>query len=301
MNHLEQLRSTAIERGVPAEAADRIGRFLRVAIWVCAPNRYGAGSAEQHGGVVGQNGGLPRLPVGTEWPYADISGLGRLPLPFIASLDCAKLPRADGLELPADGSLLFFLAHEHALHSDDEHEFARVVHVPAGTATAQVDQPPPHDDDWFESGFLRLRSDLVALVQPEMPGWFDEPENLEFESDAVQLQVGDTAHLEDLRTLFEELWPQATTGADLYLGGYSMELGIGENAEYGMAEDSIAHDVPDRDRLVEEETIRLMSEWLPLAQFQLEDQVHVGRFLIRHEDLAARRFDRVRSLTMFTE
>jgi hypothetical protein len=155
MTHLEQLRSAAIERGIPAEAADRIGRFLRVASWVCNANRYGIGSVERHGGVVGQNSGLPSLPAGTEWPYADISGLGRLPLPFIASIDCAKLPRVDGLELPADGSLLFFLAHEHALDAHDEHEFARVVHIPAGTATVRVDQPPPHDDDWFESGFLR--------------------------------------------------------------------------------------------------------------------------------------------------
>jgi hypothetical protein len=136
-----------------------------------------------------------------------------------------------------------------------------------------------------------------------MPGWFDEPEDLEFESDVVQLQVGDTAHLEDLGTLFKELWPQVTTGADLYLGGYSMELGSGDNAEYRMAQKLVALHVPNRYRLLEEETIRLMSEWVPLAQFQfqLQDQVYVGRFLIRHEDLAARRFDRVRSLTMFTE
>ncbi|MEV4052032.1 DUF1963 domain-containing protein [Amycolatopsis sp. NPDC049688] len=293
MNHLEQLRSAAAERGIPAEAADRIGRFLRVAIWVCNAHRYGIGPAEREGGVVGQNGGLPRLPAGAEWPYADISGPDRLPLPFVASVDCAKLPRADGLELPADGSLLFFLAHEHDLHAPG---FARVVHIPAGTATVQVEQPPPHDEV-----FLRPQSDLVALVQPEMPGWFDEPENLEFESDAVRRQVGDTTHLEELRTVFKQLWPQVTTGADLYLGGYSTELGIGENAEYEMAEDSTPPDAPDRDRLVEEETIRLMREWIPLAQFQTEDQVHVGRFLIRHEDLAARRFERVRSLTMFTE
>src|SRR5438034_11218845 len=155
MNHLEQLRSTAIERGIPAEAADRVGRFLRVAIWVCDVTRYGIGSAARHAGVVGQNGGLPRLPGGTAWPYAAISGLGRLPLPFIASLGRAKLPRVEGLELPVDGSLLFFLAHEHALHAHDEQEFARVVHIPAGTATVQVEQSPPHDDAWFESGFLR--------------------------------------------------------------------------------------------------------------------------------------------------
>jgi hypothetical protein len=31
-----------------------------------------------------------------------------MPLPFIASFDCAALPRVEDLPLPADGSLLFF-------------------------------------------------------------------------------------------------------------------------------------------------------------------------------------------------
>ena len=37
---------------------------------------------------------------------------GSSPLPFIFSVDCAALPRADGFGLPAGGSLLFFLDHE---------------------------------------------------------------------------------------------------------------------------------------------------------------------------------------------
>ncbi|HUQ55244.1 DUF1963 domain-containing protein [Lentzea sp.] len=69
---------------------------------------------------MGQGGGLPRLPVGVGWPGTS--------LPFIASVDCAALPRAEGLPLPEDGSLLFFLHHEHDLLAPlntDEQESAR--------------------------------------------------------------------------------------------------------------------------------------------------------------------------------
>lgn len=51
---------------------------------------------------------------------------------------------------------------------------------------------------------------------------------------------------------------------------------------------------------MEEEAHRLMREWVPLAQFELDD-VYIGRFLIRHDDLAAGRLDKACSFTAFTE
>jgi hypothetical protein len=56
----------------------------------------------------------------------------------------------------------------------------------------------------------------------------------------------------------------------------------------------------EREARLEKEALRVMREWVPLAQF-VPDDVYRGRFLIRHEDLAARRFDRARSFTAFTE
>ncbi|MEU2700015.1 MULTISPECIES: DUF1963 domain-containing protein [Micromonospora] len=51
-----------------------------------------------------------------------------------------------------------------------------------------------------------------------------------------------------------------------------------------------------------EEEQRVMREWVPLAQFGVPDEEYVNaRFLIRHDDLAARRFDRVLSFCEFTE
>jgi hypothetical protein len=68
-----------------------------------------------------------------------------------------------------------------------------------------------------------------------------------------------------------------------------MELGIGDNPESHIAQDD------------DEETRRVMREWVPLARFRTAEDVYYGRFLIRHEVLAARRFDRALSFTMVTE
>ena len=51
---------------------------------------------------------------------------------------------------------------------------------------------------------------------------------------------------------------------------------------------------------LEEEALRVMREWVPLAQFDPEE-VYLARLLIRHDDLAAGRFDKALSFTTFTE
>jgi len=52
----------------------------------------------------------------------------------------------------------------------------------------------------------------------------------------------------------------------------------------------------------DEEVHRVMREWVPLAQFGLpEDEYVNGRFLIRHEDLAAHRVDQALSFSEFLE
>ncbi|NEA98093.1 DUF1963 domain-containing protein [Streptomyces sp. SID13726] len=119
MNHRERFHSAAVEQGIPEDEVRRFAGFLRFAI----------GTSPGYDGVpVGQMGGLARLPEGMPWPACD-----SMPLPFIASFDCAALPRVDDLPLPADGSLLFFLHHDRAydereeFDKDDEMAYARVV------------------------------------------------------------------------------------------------------------------------------------------------------------------------------
>jgi hypothetical protein len=55
-----------------------------------------------------------------------------------------------------------------------------------------------------------------------------------------------------------------------------------------------------RNLRLEEEALRVMREWVPLAQF-VPDEVYQARFLIRHDGVAAGRFDKALSFTAFTE
>ncbi|MGW6521882.1 MULTISPECIES: DUF1963 domain-containing protein [unclassified Streptomyces] len=71
------------------------------------------------------------------WPSA-----GNSPLPFIYSVDCGALPRVDGFDRSADGTLLFFLDHEED-HLDDTGRYARVVYVQDGADTAVAEPPTP--------------------------------------------------------------------------------------------------------------------------------------------------------------
>ena len=80
MDRYEQFRSAAIDRGIPEDEAGRFAEHLRFAVW--------AWPCQDGEEVVGQAGGLPRLPVGMQWPG------GEFPLPFIGSVECAALPSA---------------------------------------------------------------------------------------------------------------------------------------------------------------------------------------------------------------
>jgi uncharacterized protein YwqG len=302
MNRHEQFRRAAIERGVPSDEADEFADQLRFAIWL------GVGGPGEE--VVGQRGGRPRLPVGAEWPS---SGRGS-PLPFIASVDCAALPRAEGLPLPADGSLLFFLHHEEDLDAGPTEggpEFARVLHVPAGTDTAVASPPPDHESTTFfheDIPFLAPERLLSAWVDPVLPKWIEE-QDVEFEADVVKRLFDDLAHLEELCELVDDLWPESDRDPALRIGGYCREIGGQDGPWTQMAQAALRarhgdpSDLPrsERIRLRREEEYRLVRERVPLAQFHTESDVYHGCFLISSDDLAATRFDGMRSFTMFTE
>ncbi|GIJ45361.1 hypothetical protein Val02_22470 [Virgisporangium aliadipatigenens] len=307
MDYHGQFRRAALERGIPDDAVRRFAELLRFEIRT---------SARPEGVAVGRSGGLPRLPVETEWPTVEEDGRA-LPLPFVASLNCAALPRVDSLPLPPDGSLLFFLEHEHAWDCYDvqaEQRYARVMYVPAGTGTVAVEKPPVGHDEWSLSlagPFVRPERTLYGSVHPELASWLEyDDEDFEFVSKPARELVAALTHVEELRALVEELWPEDTRGSELWLGGGSMELGMGETPESFIAAASVrarreAEELElspaEINALEEEETLRVMREWVPLAQFHTYDDVYFGRFMIRIEDLVARRFDRALSFAMFTE
>jgi uncharacterized protein YwqG len=92
-------------------------------------------------------GGLPNLPDNVEWPHGhEHFGFkrGRIPLHFMAQIDCAELPRIDAA-LPASGMLFFFANIDDAAdwmeHPADH--YRRVVYVPHVAAGQPLRQPPP--------------------------------------------------------------------------------------------------------------------------------------------------------------
>ncbi|MDG4780872.1 DUF1963 domain-containing protein [Micromonospora sp. WMMD961] len=287
MDHQGKFRAAALEVGIPDDEIGRFTTHLRLSI------RLGGGS----GGVpVGQFGGLPRLPVGMDWPVAGASRL-----PFIFSVDCAALPEVDGSGLPVDGSLLFFLDPEED-HLAREPGYARVVYVPAGTDTEVAEQPTDHE-------MVGEQYDVVATLVAQLPDWFGTNED-EDDLSPFQQQVNhdlerDLPHLDELRTLADDLWPPNEGLASAYIGGYADDEVITSIAEQILAgrekAGEIVIPVAKWYSQVEEEKHRLTSEWLSLARFPLADEFYHGSFVIRHDDLAAGRLDRALSVTEFSE
>jgi uncharacterized protein YwqG len=93
-------------------------------------------------------GGLPRMPVGTEWPRAK----PKKPLHFVAQVDCAGLPQDlwGGLG-PREGWLLLFVDIE-AINEQKRRPIARVLHV---SELGPETEPP--------AGLIFARRDVVDL------------------------------------------------------------------------------------------------------------------------------------------
>jgi hypothetical protein len=174
-------------RRLPPAIAERWITLIRLGVRLRA-----CGRGEKR---VGQLGGLPSLPAGMAWPVWDGEG----PLNFVASIDCAKLPR-DGLDLPLpqDGTLLFFYYDPYDPFDDpfrwrtvgkwDPESLvagARVLHVPAGVAVAEREAP---------TGSCEYECvPLTATQIPTGPDWFHP----EFRAACRNLPDSDQAYLQD--------------------------------------------------------------------------------------------------------
>ncbi|BBH63394.1 hypothetical protein ACTI_00790 [Actinoplanes sp. OR16] len=119
MDVRQEFRSAAREQGVPVNDIERWVRLARPQTEL-VPKGDGLP-------VAGRFGGLAALPEGTEWPAGQC---------LVLTLDLAAIP-SDGhdLDLPADGSLLFFV------EPDFTPTECRVVHVPAGTPVTEHPNP----------------------------------------------------------------------------------------------------------------------------------------------------------------
>ncbi|MGW0928063.1 DUF1963 domain-containing protein [Streptomyces sp. NPDC002644] len=286
MDHQGEFRRAALESGVPEDEISRFGSHLRLAIGL---------SAGGEGAPVGHIGGLPRLPVGMAWPSA-----GDVPLPLLLSVDCGALPTVDGFDLPADGTLLFFVHRERDFGASraDPGPYARVVYVPAGAETTVAEPPDPACAGERIDVRAGLRAELPLWLEEgdEDEGWHEFWEDLEwedmssFQQRLARYMERGLPHLDGLRSLARDLWP---SGAPLVIGGYADdEATVGGVLAKSLADGAWLS-------YADEDALRLAGEWIPLAREARVYEEHSTTFLIRHDDLAAARWDEALTVTHF--
>lgn len=251
MDDQGRFRDAALAAGFPDDEVDRFLGRLRLSI------RLTAGA---DGVPAGHAGGTPRLPVDEG-------------LPFVFSVDCAAVPRIEGL--PAAGSLLFYLDHEKDLlaAAEGDQSYARVVYVPSGV---EIDDP--------ESS---LRATIVADLADDHQDDEDEDEG------------------DELLALAGEFWPPGGGFPTAYIGGHVDDEVLTSIAEQTLAgrekAGEITVPIAGWYSAVDREKQRLAGEWLTLASFPTDDESYSGSFVIRYDDLAAGRLDKALSVTTFSE
>ncbi|XVU29654.1 DUF1963 domain-containing protein [Actinoplanes sp. CA-054009] len=280
MDHQGRFHEAALALDIPGEEIRRFIGHLRLTIRLTGgsvPSPEGTDSPRALA-VDGADLPLALAVDGADLPLA--LAVDGADLPLALAVDCAALPRVDGFALPAGGTLLFFLDHEndHLAAATGEQKYAQVVHTPAAVA-----------------------QHARATLRAELPDWFEPDEEEDdlspFEQQRAEDLKRDLPHLDELITLADDLWPPDGAMATAHLGGY-----VDDEVMTSIAEQT-ATDVPTAKWYshVEKEKHRLASEWLTLARFPLPDDYYQASFVIRHDDLAAGRFDRAYSVTTFSE
>jgi len=289
----------------PALDPDKIKRIAQLSIRLLAgaknPPSYFLGASRM--------AGVPDVPGDFQWPYfepqegdTDCCGtalpLGRpLPLEFIAQLDLAKLPRIDPA-IPSTGWLYFFYdvkGQPSGIYPKHKDRF-RVIYVDC----PRDDLHPAQVPDGFDEDFQPWEHwPLVSEVDWTLPGGyvdfgeFDSPRFAAYERLAEKLTLPGQdrsrflGHAELVQNPMDDL------------GDPFGDEEIAKAMLLGFLEGEFAAENPDikRSEALEED----MYPWRLLLQV---DSNHddgnftwgsAGRlyFLIRKEDLIARRFDRI--------
>lgn len=278
----DALRSLALQHLSPEVAEKWLG-LLRPGA------RLEAAASSDDG--VGQLGGLPSLPVNVEWPVWDDHG----PLSFIASIDCASLPKdALDIDLPEAGTLLFFYFDGHmdggealVLAEDRESRAgARVLFVAA--AEEVVERGTPAGLKPYPAVPLAARTAMTATEpwHPSVRAAFapDAPLGNRYDHPVCSQEF-----LDALWDFDDEVGHQ--------IGGHVHS--VQNPVEIEIAEAVLDGEVPWDDPRLSKEA----GNWVLLAQFDSENAADMMwgdagalYWLIHPEDLAERRFERA----MFT-
>jgi hypothetical protein len=244
-----------------------------------------------------RHGSEPLLPDSLEWPMFD----GRIPMSFIAELDCAALAAAGGLDLmPASGHLLCFCV-DHRYETGDPHEHwssrttpwtaGTVLYLPDGVARRARRTP-----DGLEALAPEHRPMRTASTPPSVDAAFAEryfgpeaPAMIErhmeavmrgrkpSESDAYPSWAGDFERgIHELRCFVQD-------GGHSYKIQRPLEL---EAARSALRRDSAIN--PHEQRVLDE-----AGHWRVLLQDGVDDHGDmIGYWLLREDDLVAGRFER---------
>ncbi|MFE0469988.1 DUF1963 domain-containing protein [Streptomyces sp. NPDC058947] len=201
----EQLVLRAADKhGVPEAVAQELLADSRPCLHL-VPFEGLTPAQQQQARPAARTGGLPCLPDGVDWPD------GRQPL--VLTIDCAALPReALDIELPPEGTLLFFTAIEY------EPESSAVLHVPAGVRTTQRSAAYELDG---EPEQVRVYQADVLYPVPGLtvsPDWRDAP--------ATSAFLDSGADRDDVLDDFEDSVRDAAAGGASHgvavqLGGFS--------------------------------------------------------------------------------
>ncbi|WP_053763518.1 DUF1963 domain-containing protein [Streptomyces sp. AS58] len=261
-----------ILRILPGGAKERWLSLLRPAVTL--------DEGEGEGPVVGHLGGLPELPKNTPWPVWQ-----ERPLTLLASLDCALLPRTElDIPLPEDGTLLFFRFQGSDLH-DEPGEFyvgyedgglgagTKVLYVPASVPTRR--RPAPEGREVLERVPLRLNR-----VKVTMPDFYDPI------LEDASIELSDTEGGTKAYGAVEDLMHELYGGHWAQVGGHARWYDRWEQGR--VARRVLGPDATDEALRREEHALVL------LASFEDRHHDNIVYWLIRREDLAARRFDQVR-------
>ncbi|MFD8308803.1 DUF1963 domain-containing protein [Streptomyces sp. NPDC059690] len=197
----ELVLRTAEKHGVPGPVAQEMLTGSRRCLHL-VPFQDLTPAQQEEARPAARTGGLPSLPDGVDWPE------GREPL--VLTVDCAALPCGVlDIELPPDGSLLFFIDIEY------EPESSVVLHVPAGTRTTE--RPATYELDGEPEQTTVYRPDVLYPVPglTVAPDWRDAA--------ATRAFLDGDADRDDTLDDFEDAVRKAAAGGASH--GVSVQLG----------------------------------------------------------------------------
>lgn len=257
--------------------------------------------AESSAPVALRGGGEPLLPDGVDWPMFE----GCLPMRFIAELDCAAVAAAGGVDLmPASGHLLFFCVDYWSDAEDLDEDWwnrvtpwtgGKVIYLPDGVTrrprptppelaeldpleidhrpAQAVSTPPNTDDVWAERYFGPEARAIIDKRVAYFMRYHKMPDSDEYPLWATEFSLG----IHERRCFVQ-------SGGHPYAiqGPPRIEAARDALRRAGITD-------PDGDALLDE-----AERWRLLLQEGVEEAgVVIGYWLIRDDDLAAGRFDRV--------